>query len=91
MTDNELTLDQLKDIQGGLIWLLLGACKSEKKKPAQAGCDSFLNTMGGSSVKGTNENLVKEGKEPHVHPTGLGSENGCNSTQVKDNCENLPF
>ena len=88
MTNNELTLDQLRDVQGGIFLLLLAACKVKKANPEPKGCDIGSKTRD-KIVAGANENLINDGREEHPHPIG----NSCGNPQgqVKGDCENLPF
>ena len=87
MTNNELTLDQLRDVQGGIFLLLLAACKVKKASTGE--CGTWTDIGGDASVNKGNDNLKEMGYKPHCHPTGLGS--GNTQGQVKDDCENLPF
>ena len=90
MTNNELTLDQLRDVQGGIFLLLLAACKVKKANPEPKDCNTIIDVTSSSIVGGTNDNLKAEGREPHYHPKyGYGS--GNSEGKVKDDCENLPF
>ena len=67
MTNTELTLDQLKGVQGGIILLLLAACKVKKANPEPKGSDIGSKTRD-SIVEGANENLRNAGREEHPHP-----------------------
>ena len=89
MTNNELTLDQLRDVQGGIFLLLLAACKAKKANPEPTGGD-IMTITSGKIVDGANENIIKEGGEAHCHPL-YGNSSGNTQGQVKDDCENLPF
>ena len=88
MTNTELTLDQLKGVQGGIILLLLAACKVKKANPEPKRSDIGSKAKE-SIVEGANENLRNAGREEHPHP--IGSSSGNSQGQVKGDCENLPF
>ena len=84
LIEQELTLDELKEINGGLSWLLLlvgcGGKKKEEEDPA-------------TWIDGLSTEAIRQSGSTHEHPI-YGNPNNSSSTQVKDGgCTDscLPF
>ncbi len=82
LIEQELTLDELKEINGGVLGLLLLLVGCGKNKKKEEDAPTWIDVL--------STEAIRQSGSTHEHPM-YGNPNNPSSTQVKDGgCTNIP-